>query len=225
MTKILVVADVHGELESLAKFVKAVENEPFDMIIFPGDFTEMSNVPEGFSQTDIAELVLQKLLSLGKPLFCVPGNHEPYETLETLEEYDVNLHKKVRKFRDLDLMGFGGAATPFNTKFEPTEGEIAHALEDMKKNAGKRFILVTHNPPKDTKLDRTESGQHVGSLAIRTFVEKYKPLLAVSAHIHEAGGSDRLGETALFYPGPLYEGFYGIAAIGKSSVKCEIRKF
>jgi len=224
MLKILVIADIHGEFEGFSRMIDRMKERDFDLLICPGDFTDIYNTPEGYSQTDIAELILQKLLSMGKPVFCVPGNHEPYEILELFDEYDVNVHGKVKKFKNIYFVGFGGAATPFNTKFEPTEEEIKTTLEEKVKRIKGDFVLITHNPAFGTKLDMTERGEHVGSKAVREFIEKNKPLLAISAHIHEARGEDILGKTTLFYPGAAYEGYCGIVEINKH-VKCEIKKF
>lgn len=224
MFKIMVVADIHGEFEKFSKIVDKTKEHDFDLVICPGDFTDVFNTPEGYSQVDITELILQKLLSFGKPVFCVPGNHDPYDTLDLLDEYNVNIHGRVKKLKGLEFVGFGGAATPFNTKFEPTEEEIKETLDKRANDIKGKFILVTHNPPFGTNLDKTETGEHVGSKSIRGFIEKNKPLLAISAHIHEAGGIDKLGETTLFYPGVAYEGYYGLVEVGKE-IKCEIKKF
>lgn len=224
MLKIMVIADIHGEFEKFSKLVDKTKEHEFDVVLCPGDFTDIFNTPEGYSQVDICELVLQKLLSLGKPVFCVPGNHDPYDTIDLFEEYNVNIHGAVKEFRGVEFVGFGGAATPFNTKFEPTEEEIRNTLDSKVRDIKGKFILVTHNPPFGTNLDKTETGGHVGSKTIRDFIEKNKPLLAISAHIHEAGGTDNLGETTLFYPGVAYEGYYGLVEIDKE-IKCEIKKF
>lgn len=222
--RILVIADVHGYSGDISNFFKKIDATDFDLIICPGDFTDMFNQPPGFSQHNIADIILQKLVSFGTPLFCVPGNHDPYEIIDAFEEYGVNLHGKVKKFGGETFMGWGGALTPFHLAFEPTEEETAGALDKMRKGAGKDFILILHNPPKDTKLDKTAAGEHVGSVAIRKFIEKAQPKLAISAHIHESRGTDRLGNTTLFYPGPFYAGLYGIIEVKNDTVKCEIKK-
>ena len=85
-------------------------------------------------------------------------------------------------------------------------------------------ILMTHSPPHGTGMDRTEAGEHVGSKAIRKFIEREQPVLAISAHIHEAGGVDKIEGTTVFYPGAIFENFYGTVTIDKE-VKCEIKKF
>ncbi|MBI2675400.1 MAG: metallophosphoesterase [Candidatus Aenigmarchaeota archaeon] len=221
--RILVIADVHGQYKKLRKLVSKIK-EPFDMVVTPGDITDMYSLPSEFTQLDIANLVVQCLLSMGKPLLAVPGNHDPYEILDIFEEYGVNLHAAARKMNGIMFMGYGGAATPFNTHFEPGEEEIKKHLFGLSSNVKEDFILIVHNPPKGTKVDATADGKHVGSEVIRNFILEKKPLLAISAHIHEAAGTDRLGETTLFYPGVCHEGNYGIVEITGKEVKCEIKK-
>ena len=223
--KILVFADIHGEFEKAAHAIDKIKTEGIDLIICPGDFTDMFAVPEGFSQLDIADMVLQKIMALKIPVLCVPGNHDPYDVLELFNEYNVNLHDKIKSVDGVNFMGWGGATTPFNTPFECSEEETAEFLGKMhSKLKGKEFVLVVHNPPSNTNLDVTFSKKHVGSPAIRSFIEKAQPTLAISAHIHEAKGTDKLGKTTLFYPGALFDGYYGVAEIKGKEVKCEIRK-
>jgi Icc-related predicted phosphoesterase len=223
--KILIFADTHGEYEKAAEVLSQVKTEGIDLILCPGDFTDMFAVPEGFSQLDIADMILQKIMALKVPILCIPGNHDPYEVLELFNEYNVNLHDKVKKVKGTPFMGWGGAPTPFNTIVEPSEEETAESLEKMySKLKGEKFILMVHNPPKDTKLDTTFSKRHVGSGAIRAFIEKRQPILAISAHIHESRGTDKLGNCVLFYPGALFEGYYGVVEIEGDVVKCETRK-
>ena len=222
--KILVIADMHGYSEDISKFFSKINAKDFDLIISPGDFTDMFNQPPGFTQHNVADINLQKLVSFGVPLLCVPGNHDPYEIIDAFEEYDVNLHGKIKKLMGETFVGWGGALTPFHTAFEPTEEETREALESVGKKINSDFILVLHNPPKDTRLDRMANGVHVGSPAIRKFILEKKPKLVISAHIHESRGEEHLGESLLFYPGPFYAGIYGIITIEGKNIKCEIRK-
>jgi Icc-related predicted phosphoesterase len=52
------------------------------------------------------------------------------------------------------------------------------------------FILVSHSPPLDTSLDRIHGGAHVGSLAIRRFIEQWGPSgrlrVSLHGHVHES---------------------------------------
>jgi Icc-related predicted phosphoesterase len=76
-----------------------------------------------------------------------------------------------------------------------------------------RAILLFHTPPYQTNLDRAGlDGKmvdhvpldvHVGSIAVKKFIEERKPLLTLHGHIHESAartGSwrDRLGRTHCF---------------------------
>ena len=70
----------------------------------------------------------------------------------------------------------------------------------------KKTIYVMHSPPYGTRLDSIHGGHHVGSKAIKTFVEKSQPLLTLHGHIHESpevSGSffDKIGETISVNPG------------------------
>ena len=52
------------------------------------------------------------------------------------------------------------------------------------------FIFVCHAPPKDTVLDQTTTGSHVGSLAVRRFIERWgttgRLIASLHGHIHES---------------------------------------
>jgi Icc-related predicted phosphoesterase len=49
-----------------------------------------------------------------------------------------------------------------------------------------RTIYVCHTPPADTPLDQMPRGRHVGSRALRAFIEQHAPPLTLHGHIHEA---------------------------------------
>jgi hypothetical protein len=68
--------------------------------------------------------------------------------------------------------------------------------------------LVSHVPPKNTSIDLTRSGVHVGSTAVRDFIEAFHPILVVCGHVHEARGTDEIGGTIIVNPGPAQNWFY-----------------
>ena len=222
--KLLVVADIHGDHEKLSRILEK-EKGKFDAVVAPGDFTDMYEIPEGFDQLEIAEIIVLRLVSTRKPVFAVPGNHDPYHILEIFKDYSINLHNNVKTYEGIDFMGWGGALTPFDTKFEPTEEETEEYLEKMHKSVKrKRFVLIAHSPPYNTKLDMTIEKIHVGSKALLKFIKEKKPMLVISAHIHESGNMDTVGNTKIFYPGPVFEGRYGIVEIGQKKVECIMKK-
>lgn len=66
-----------------------------------------------------------------------------------------------------------------------TEDSIQNDLarEEFTKGA-KHTVYVVHTPPAITALDRIAYG-HVGSVALRRFIETHQPLLTLHGHIHE----------------------------------------
>ncbi len=212
---VLVVADVHGDFESLSGVLQNTKID-FDVVACPGDFTDIGLSLMGFSRDDMLRLVLDELMSLGKPVVALPGNHDPVETHKIFDEYGVNLHGAGRIIDDVGFFGFGGAKTPFATPFEPTEEETGRGLKKgFDEIAGAvHKIMMTHNPPKNTKLDRITAGAHVGSQKVRDFILHNKPDASISAHIHEAVGIDDLGGTKLVYPGPVSDGWVGVLTVG-----------
>jgi Icc-related predicted phosphoesterase len=58
------------------------------------------------------------------------------------------------------------------------------AQEVFRHNPGET-IYVIHTPPDGTHLDQIAGGTHVGSLAVRWFIEASQPYLTLHGHIHE----------------------------------------
>jgi Icc-related predicted phosphoesterase len=93
------------------------------------------------------------------------------------------------------------------------EGEVAR-LPKMD-----RAIFNLHVPPKDSQLDNAAllnpdfspviAGgapvvAGVGSVAVRTAIERYQPPLALHGHIHESRGATKIGRTLCLNPGSEY---------------------
>lgn len=86
----------------------------------------------------------------------------------------------------------------------PTIAEALGVLEA--EGAPADTVLVSHSPPRDTSCDLTSMRAHVGSRALRDYVERHQPPLVLSGHIHESpriSGSyrDRIGRTVVVNPG------------------------
>ncbi len=86
----------------------------------------------------------------------------------------------------------------------PTIAEALGELAGLSSPAATIYLL--HSPPRDTSCDLISTRQHVGSRAIRAFVETKQPRLVLSGHIHESprvSGEwrDRLGGTPVVNPG------------------------
>lgn len=84
-------------------------------------------------------------------------------------------------------------------------------------------VVLSHVPPRDCKLDRTFLGRHVGSQALRRFIDRVQPDLVVCGHIHEGRGLDRIGRTWILNCGSAAGGSYGLMEI-TSELRIEIRR-
>lgn len=218
---ILILSDIHNDVENIMNFIDKLSLLSFDVIVCPGDFTDF-NIPKGFTRTDITELILGELNSLNKPVLTLPGNQDK-EIIQCLEKNSVLIHGKGKIINKIGFYGFGGGRTPFNTSLEPTEEEIENGLEraydEIEKCINK--IQITHMPPFGTKLDVINNA-HVGSEVIRKFIEKNHPNIAISAHIHESRGTDTLEKTKLINSGRFPEGYCGLVTVGKEDTTAKI---
>jgi len=80
---------------------------------------------------------------------------------------------------------FGWTPFQFSSAME-TKDSIQKDLseESFRKNSVKT-VYVIHTPPNNTNLDQLVGKRHVGSFAVRQFIEQAQPYLTLHGHIHE----------------------------------------
>lgn len=211
--KLLILSDGHGNTKALEAL--APEAAAADAVLFAGDFA-------AFGKPETGKPFLEHLAKLHDHVFAVAGNCDVPEFTEEMENYDLSVQKSLSYFAGLTLAGSGGGSrftgtTPNERTDEELTSDLAIVTQSTPEAAQwQNLVVLTHNPPKDTNLDRTDSGAHVGSAGIRKFIEDCQPLLVVSGHIHESRGVDKIGRTRLVNPGALAEGFYAVAEISFS---------
>lgn len=206
--RVLLLTDIHGEVEKLEK---TLSREEYDSILCAGDLSDakkFSNYKEQLLE------VLEAFDKKGKLAKMVPGNMDPEEEcVRQLIEHRMNIHKKIASFENFEAVGFGGGKTPFGTPFEPSGEEIRRTLKTLYgRMKSDTKVAVVHQPPKNTDLDLVD-GDHVGSEEVRELLEEKDFDLFLTGHIHEARGQDRIAGTPLVNPGPVLEGFYGVAEV------------
>ncbi len=219
--RFLVLSDIHGDLaymETLQEeFVKA------DAVLFAGDFARALEEETG-------KPVLDRLVKKHDVIFSVLGNCDPQSFLEEMDSYDVSVQGSFAFMDGLAFIGAGGG-----TKFtglapnERSEEDIASDLAlvtDSGETDWNNLIMIIHNPPHNTQLDKISAGIHVGSPKIRQIIETIQPLVVVTGHIHESYGIEMMGKTLVINPGSLAEGRYGIVEVEKKdgifSAKAEL---
>lgn len=193
--KIIAFVDVHGNLHELKEIAEKAKHEKVDALICAGDLT--------FFGTALDELI--KKLNIGLPLLIIPGNHEFPEDIKGAAKkhnFVKNFHATTFTLASWMIFGLGGSKiTPFSTPFEMDEKLIEKKLSKFKKKKTEKLILVTHEPPLNTGLDSVD-GMHLGSSAIRKFIEKNQPAYCICGHYHEnAGKEDKIGKTTIINPG------------------------
>jgi Icc-related predicted phosphoesterase len=83
---------------------------------------------------------------------------------------------------------------------------IEEELGRLNPERPRKTVAVMHAPPFGTRCDVLFNGEHIGSRAIRQWIEQHQPLLTLHGHIHESpkqSGSffDRIGSTLVINPG------------------------
>ncbi len=191
--KVLAVSDFHGSLKAFRQVSFKAKNVDADVIVISGDITHFGSVQN-------AQELFAPILKLKMPIFFVPGNCDPPSLAKISLEGAFCIHGSCVTYENVVFAGVGGAPiSPFNTPFEMAEDEIMKVLKQSLKQCQPKpwLILVSHTPPKNTKLDAAFSGDHVGSSSLRQYIEDEQPSVVFCGHIHEARGIDRVGKTVL----------------------------
>ena len=199
--RIIAFGDIHMNAGAFAG-IQGIQTA--DYIIVTGDITN-------FGYRSDAEKMINKLLAVNANIFAVAGNLDQPDVAHYLEEMDMSLHGRGIFIDDLGLVGLGGSNyTPFNTPYEFSEEELAGFLAKGISQIGesKDHILVSHPPPYKTATDKLSNGNHVGSTAVRNYIELHQPFLCLTGHIHESRGQDSIGRTLIINPGMIKDGGY-----------------
>jgi hypothetical protein len=174
--RLLVFSDLHNDTAALEKLM-TVEA---DYYIAAGDTVSWAR------GLDIAGRVLAR--RAGK-VWVLPGNHESEADIARLcRDHGLHeFHGRTFTAGGYTVAGLGYSnPTPFNTPGEYPEIEMARRLAPF---AGLcPLVLICHCPPKGTPIDRVREGVHIGSTAVREFLDKHPPAHFVCGHVHEAEG-------------------------------------
>jgi len=200
----IVVGDMH---ESTDMFERIPGVGAAEALIISGDLTTRG----GPRQVDA---VIKAALRANPRVLAQLGNMDQPDVTAHLAAKGINIHREARLLAPgLALMGVGWSTpTPFGTPSETSEAGLAAWLAEThvkaKGLAGSdgSVLAIIHNAPHGTCLDRLPNGAHVGSTAVRTFLETAQPAVCVCGHIHESRGEERLGRCHVLNPGALPSG-------------------
>ena len=191
--KFLVITDLHQN-EPAVDWINdlAIKND-VRAILFLGDVTDIGTCEDG-----------RKILAkFKKETYFIPGNCDPKDISEKNSDIIKDVHGKAFEIDGIRFAAFGGSnPTIFNTPCEYDEDVITTKLEAISSNG---MILMTHAPSYGI-LDHIPNGMSVGSKAILGIVKKYRPIVALSGHIHEDVGMQTIDGTLFINPGPARDG-------------------
>ena len=195
--KILAFTDLHAGVTAYKKIQAKVKKDKPDYIFCLGDFTI-------FEQN--IEAVLRKISELRRPTLIIHGNHETDIIVRKLCKRYPNLtfaHRKTIQLGDYKIVAHGGGGFYGQGRLARDKDFDLFVKENKTKLKGK-LILLTHAPPGYTKLDYLDwLEDHAGCASYQAFIKAYKPILALSGHLHENFGvKQKIGKTLICNPGP-----------------------
>ena len=216
--KIIALPDLHADVARLRLIGAALP--AVDLVLLVGDFTTGGSASE-------AERMITALRSFNPNILAIPGNWDPPEVEDYLSQAGINLNRRHVTLEGLAFIGMGAALPgPVPTPNEISEPDFERFFEQAMAGLDESIpkILVCHQPPYNTLNDLAQGSLHVGSKAVRKFIERQQPLVCFCGHIHEGTGIDQIGRTKVINPGPLGQGGYAYAEVSPQGVgRVEIR--
>ncbi len=204
--KIVAITDIHGAYANVSGIIK---RESPDVVVIGGDLTTVGTIKE-------AEEAIGEIRPLVGDVFCVAGNMDLPAHDDLFVRLGVSINARGIVTGDVGFFGVSAAPfSPLHTPYELPEEEIALRIRagyDQVRSARVK-IFVPHAPPYGTKVDIIHSGVHVGSTAVRDFIEDASPDVVICGHIHEARGEDTIGRTKIINCGPASSGCYGLIIV------------
>lgn len=190
----------------------------------------------------------ERLKPMGIRCYVLGGNDDYQEVLDIFESAGSDVismcEGKVTELNEnYQMIGVGFSnPTPWDTAREVSDEELNAIIskEIEKLSDPHRSIFNIHVPPKDSTLDTcpalnwetdpptpiVKAGETVmqgaGSSAVRRAIETHQPVLSLHGHIHESGGTVKIGDTLSVNPGSEYsEGVLRgcIVTLSKAGVK------
>lgn len=203
----IILGDIHDDCQRLGEISGLPDATG---VLITGDLTKLGGKAA-------ARAVIESIAAYNPVILAQFGNMDRPEVGDYLTELGINMHATVRHLTpDVALMGVGGSTfTPFGTPSEFPEARFGEWLEEVceKSRPYSHRILVSHNPPLNSVADKTGTGMHVGSEALRECLEEYQPDICICGHIHESVGQQKLGRTLVVNPGSFLHGAYAVLHI------------
>jgi Icc-related predicted phosphoesterase len=203
--RILALSDLHNSRRGAETAERLASELRPDLIAIAGDFTNLG--PDDYARDLLARLPVTTL--------AVPGNMDAGAVGPALSSgKGRNIHLRREVVDGVPFVGLGGwinsPSLGEGWGVDPEEAE--RTLSGLMTEG---CVLLTHVPPLG-RLDGVPvpavfapsgSREHIGSAMVLRLVERFRPRLVISGHVHEARGIERAGGTVFVNPGPARDGF------------------
>ena len=209
--KLLCISDLHGNEPALGRILRHAG--AFDRIVFSGDITNFGVPSDATRLVRLAEAQC-------KPVHAVAGNCDSAEIEAAIQEMGVSLHAQGLVSGGVAFQGVSGAPLWRPGMHGYSEAAMRTALDTgySQSTEAERRVVVCHAPPHGCKADRSNFASHIGSQAVRSFVDDRHPDLVVCGHVHEARGIDQIGPTVVVNCGSANSGYYALIELNAEIV-------
>ncbi len=214
---LVTLSDLHGKLSVVARMAGDLARA--DVVLLVGDITQFGG------EQEVSRIIAQLRSRTDALVLGVAGNCDRAGVEDWLAAESMSLHGRHVVHEGVAFLGCGMSLpcpgkTPGETTEEGLADVLARATDHLDVSLPK--VLVCHQPPKGTKVDAVAAGNHVGSLAVRGFIEREEPVLVVTGHIHEARCVDTLGPTTIVNAGPASAGNLARIAVEGRKARAEL---
>lgn len=213
----IAIGDLHGDVSRVGRIPGIREAQA---VLISGDITDYGSKAH-------AERLLGEIERFNSKILAQIGNMDTADVEKYLEERGFNVHARTTDLGfHVGLVGVGySTPTPFGTPSEVSDAQIADWLDQAMKEGRrhKHLILMAHNAPFGTKIDRVGFGHSVGSSAVREFIERHQPDVCIAGHIHESKGVDRIGQTQIVNSGLFSTGGYVLIRLVEDKLEAKLQ--
>lgn len=201
--KLIVLADIHGKIERLEPLSDILATA--DAAILAGDITDFGDYSDWLA---VYDWLVKRLTTI----LAVPGNCDVPQAADWLAQAGVSVHGHCKVVNGVAFVGAGAATSGSGTTLtaEQYQQLFDQAMGECPPDAAGRLVVVLHQPPYGTALDKPAGSAHTGNPIARQFIERYQPTLAISGHLHDIITQDHIGKTILINGGAVKKGRYTV---------------
>jgi len=182
---------LENQLFPLFKNFRQHSDIPILLIMGNDDFISNRDVfvqgqkPFGYQMIDVTPYVTKSGYSIVGYNYIpsTPFKHKCWERRDREQDIDFSDREDTRLE---GVISQGDELVAYNLNEALSLPSIEADLETLTKGMDtSKLILISHSPPYDTVCDFCVMKKHVGSKALKAFIENKQPYLTLHGHIHE----------------------------------------